>query len=132
MSRRTYNTGTCWLCGHQLSNAGLAVASHNRMHVRQGLMSEKIEWIDGHRRIDFHLTDAGKQYAARVKVERPCSCTAKDGKPCRFIATVEGAKADGQKQMVCIYHQWGQDYVNRKPLKMLELEPASGTEVANA
>lgn len=40
MSRRTYMQSECNICGERVSHAGVARASHNRKHVREGLLVE--------------------------------------------------------------------------------------------
>ena len=115
---KTYNRGVCYLCGQSLSNAGLAVAAHNRKHIREGLMTETPAHYNGKTWFSakFTLTDLGGVYYIRIRAERPCACRTLNGHACSSIATINVTKADGSEQLSCEYHQWAEGGVARAKL----------------
>ena len=46
MSHCTYNRGHCKVCGRGISNAGLAVTSHGKAHLRRGevVAAQQLSW----------------------------------------------------------------------------------------
>lgn len=73
MARTTYPTDICRLCGKPVSTNGLATSSHNRKHVREGLMAERLlpaTRKNGstfpERRI-FDITPAGQEIARQQR-----------------------------------------------------------------
>jgi hypothetical protein len=63
---RVYGKRKCWVCGKVVSCAGVAWISHNRKHVREGLLKEVIDY-DG--RVTFRKVSK-EQLTFRTKKEK--------------------------------------------------------------
>ncbi len=50
---RTYMKKTCWLCGKEICNTGLAQSSHMRAHVRKG---EAVERLNRDSQLNYYTT----------------------------------------------------------------------------
>lgn len=126
MGKSAYSDTICRTCGKQISANGFSLASHNRLHVRQGLLTETRNVFNTsgkvYRSTEFKATPAAVVYRRRLLAERPCAFHRKDGKPCDQIATDRLTDETGHSLLACPNHRFSEHKDLTGPVNVVELE----------